>query len=199
MADRTHDGIAFRTLNIIDEFTRECLQIRMERNHQGEDVQECLTELYCQRGLPVYTRSENGSEFCNGQIRTWLNALAVKPLLIEPGSPWENGFIENFNGKFRDELLNRELSYTLKEAQIIIEQWRKEYNTVRPHIALGYRPPLPKRYCSLNWQLRCSLQWPSLPLINWTDQRVLVIFSIKPLYQDTWFGCIFTAYFELRW
>lgn len=141
---RTHDGKAFRTLNVIDEFTRECLAIRVARSLKGEDVQECLTELFCQRGIPVHIRSDNGSEFSNEQIRTWLNELAVKPLFIEPGSPWENGFIESFNGKFRDELLNREIFYTLKEAQIIIEQWRREYNTIRPHSALHYRPPAPE-------------------------------------------------------
>nr|WP_322509195.1 IS3 family transposase [Anaerolinea sp.] len=141
---RTHDGKAFRTLNVIDEFTRECLAIRVARSLKGEDVQECLTELFCQRGVPAFIRSDNGSEFCNAQIRAWLNELAVKPLFIEPGSPWENGFIESFNGKFRDELLNREIFYTLKEAQIIIEQWRKEYNQIRPHSSLHYRPPAPE-------------------------------------------------------
>lgn len=142
--NRTHDGKAFRTLNVIDEFTRECLAIRVARSLKGEDVQECLTDLFCQRGVPVHIRSDNGSEFSNEQIRTWLNELAVKPLFIEPGSPWENGFVESFNGKFRDELLNREIFYTLKEAQIIIEQWRKEYNQVRPHSSLHYRPPAPE-------------------------------------------------------
>jgi putative transposase len=142
--NRTHDGKAFRTLNVIDEFTRECLAIRVARSLKGEDVQECLTDLFCQRGVPVYIRSDNGSEFSNDQIRTWLNELAVKPLFIEPGSPWENGFIESFNGKFRDELLNREIFYTLKEAQIIIEQWRREYNQIRPHSSLNYRPPAPE-------------------------------------------------------
>lgn len=141
---RTHDGKAFRTLNVIDEFTRECLAIRVARSLKGEDVQECLTELFCQRGVPAHIRSDNGSEFSNEQIRTWLNELAVKPLFIEPGSPWENGFIESFNGKFRDELLNREIFYTLKEAQIIIEQWRREYNQIRPHSSLNYRPPAPE-------------------------------------------------------
>lgn len=142
--DRTHDGKAFRTLNIIDEFTRECLKIRVARNLKGEDVQDCLTELFCQRGVPAHIRSDNGSEFTNDQIRTWLNELSVKTLFIEPGSPWENGFIESFNGKFRDELLNREIFYTLKEAQIIIERWRREYNQIRPHSSLHYRPPVPE-------------------------------------------------------
>lgn len=144
VADRTHDGRAFRTLNIIDEFTRECLAIRVGRSLKTEDVQACLTELFCSRGVPVHLRSDNGSEFANQKIRTWLNELGAKTLFIEPGSPWENGYIESFNGKLRDELLNREIFYSLKEAKIIIEQWRKEYNTIRPHSSLHYRPPAPE-------------------------------------------------------
>jgi transposase InsO family protein/transposase-like protein len=144
VADRTHDGRAFRMLNIIDEYTRECLTIRVARRLTGEDVIACLTDLFCTRGVPVHLRSDNGSEFANQQIRTWLNELGTKPLFIEPGSPWENGYIESFNGKLRDELLNREIFYSLQEAKVIIEQWRKEYNTVRPHSALHYRPPAPE-------------------------------------------------------
>jgi transposase InsO family protein len=140
---RTDDGKPYRTLNIIDEFTRECLKIRVSRNLKGEDVIECLTELFCERGVPEFIRSDNGSEFTNDQIRAWLSELGVKTLFIEPGSPWENGYIESFNGKFRDELLNGEIFYTLMEAQIIIEHWRKEYNQVRPHSSLHYRPPAP--------------------------------------------------------
>lgn len=144
VADRTYDGRAFRTLNIIDEYTRECLAIRVERSLKTEDVLACLTGLFCSRGVPVHLRSDNGSEFANQQLRTWLSELGVKTLFIEPGSPWENGYIESFNGKFRNELLNGEIFYTLQEAKILIEQWRKEYNTVRPHSALGYRPPAPE-------------------------------------------------------
>jgi transposase InsO family protein len=144
VADRTHDGRAFRTLNIIDEFTRECLAIRVGRSLKTEDVLACLTELFCTRGIPVHLRSDNGSEFANQKIRTWLSELGAKTLFIEPGSPWENGYIESFNGKLRDELLNGEIFYSLKEAQIIIEHWRKENNTVRPHSALHYRPPAPE-------------------------------------------------------
>src|SRR5512133_1098090 len=141
--DRTHDGKAFRTLNIIDEYTRECLAIRVGRSLKTEDVQACSTDLFCSRGVPIHLRSDNGSEFANQKIRAWLSELGVKTLFIEPGSPWENGYIESFNGKFRNELLNGEIFYTLQEAKILIEQWRKEYNTVRPHSALGYRPPAP--------------------------------------------------------
>jgi putative transposase len=144
VADRTHDGRAFRMLNIIDEYTRECLAIRVGRSLKTEEVQATLTELFCARGVPVHLRSDNGSEFSNQQIRTWLNELGAKTLFIEPGSPWENGYVESFNGKLRDELLNREIFYSLQEAKVLIEQWRKEYNTVRPHSALHYRPPAPE-------------------------------------------------------
>lgn len=144
VADRTHDGRAFRMLNIIDEYTRECLAIRVGRSLTSEDVQACLTDLFCTRGVPQHLRSDNGSEFACAKVRMWLNELGTKPLFIEPGSPWENGYIESFNGKFRDEVLNREIFYSLQEAQVIIEQWRQEYNTIRPHSALGYCPPAPE-------------------------------------------------------
>ena len=144
--ERTHDGRAFRILNVIDEYTRECLAVKVKRHLDHEDVQECLTELFCERGVPVHLRSDNGPEFIANALREWLNKLSVKPLFIEPGSPWENGYVESFNGKMRDELLNREIFYTLKEAQILIERWRKDYNTIRPHSSLGYRPPVPQAW-----------------------------------------------------
>lgn len=142
--DATDDGCPYRMLNVIDEFTRECLAIKVARKLNSEDVQECLTESFCSRGVPEYIRSDNGSEFTAKKIRAWLEELKTKPIYIEPGSPWENGFIESFNGKLRDELLNREIFYTLQEAKILIEHWRREYNQVRPHSALGYRPPAPR-------------------------------------------------------
>lgn len=142
--DKTHDGRSFRTLNIIDEFTRESLAIKVRRNLKSGDVLECLTELFCIKGIPDYIRSDNGSEFTARHVRKWLHELGVKTLFVEPGSPWENGYIESFNGKLRDELLNREIFYTLEEARILIEKWRKEYNQVGPHSSLGYRPPAPE-------------------------------------------------------
>jgi hypothetical protein len=142
--DLTYDGKGFRTLNVIDEYTRECLAMRVARDLTSEDVQAFLTELFCARGVPVHLRSDNGTEFVNQKIRTWLNEQGVKTLFIEPGSPWKNGYIENFNRKLRDELLKREIFYTLEEAKIIIEQWRKEYNAIRQHSALDYRPPAPE-------------------------------------------------------
>jgi len=144
MRECTHNGRPFRILNVIDEYTRECLATRVARNLTVEDVQECLTTLFCQRGVPAHLRSDNGPEFTARRIRKWLNALGASTLFIEPGSPWENGYVESFNGKMRDELLNREIFYTLQEASVLIEAWRREYNEVRPHSALGYRPPAPE-------------------------------------------------------
>jgi putative transposase len=146
LLERTHDARAFRILNVLDEYTRECLAVRVGRQLGHEAVQECLTELFCLRGVPVHIRSDNGPEFIARSLRDWLAELSVKPLFIEPGSPWENGYIESFNGKMRDELLNREIFYTLQEAQILTERWRKEYNHIRPHSSLGYRSPAPQAW-----------------------------------------------------
>jgi transposase InsO family protein len=140
---RTHDGRVFRMLTLVDEFSRECLAIDVARKLTSEDVLERLSDLFIRRGVPDYLRSDNGSEFTAMVIRDWLMKVGVKTLYIEPGSPWENGYIESFNGKLRDELLNGELFDTLLEAKVLIERWRKEYNHIRPHNALGYRPPAP--------------------------------------------------------
>jgi putative transposase len=141
---RTADGRAFRILNIIDEYTRECLAILAERRINSQDVIDQLFQLIIFRGIPEHIRSDNGPEFTAKAVRSWLSRLGVKTLFIEPGSPWENGYIESFNGKLRDELLNREIFTTLTEAKILIEQWRREYNQIRPHSSLGYRPPAPE-------------------------------------------------------
>jgi transposase InsO family protein len=143
MEDRTHNGVKFRILNVIDEFTRECLAVKVARRLNSHDVVEVLTDLFIKRGVPVHIRSDNGSEFIAKRVRNWLERLQVRPLYIEPGNPWENGYIESFNGKMRDELLNGEIFYSLKEAQILIEMWRKQYNKIRPHSSLGYRAPVP--------------------------------------------------------
>ena len=142
--DRTHDGRPLRMLTVVDEYTRECLAIKVERHIRSEDVLECLADLFLLRGAPAYLRSDNGPEFSAMAVRGWLGRLGVKTLYIEPGSPWENGYVESFNGKLRDELLNGEIFYTLMEAKVLTERWRQEYNTVRPHSALGYRPPAPE-------------------------------------------------------
>ena len=133
-----------RTLNILDEFSRECLAIRVKRKLNSTDVVDTLTDLFILRGVPSFIRSDNGPEFIAEIVRNWIAAVGAKTAYIEPGSPWENGYCESFNARLRDELLNGEVFYTLKEAQIIIEQWRKHYNTKRPHSALGYRPPAPE-------------------------------------------------------
>ena len=144
MIARTADGRVFRILNIIDEYSRECLAILVKRHITSQDVIDQLFELIIFRGIPEHIRSDNGPEFTARAIRRWLNRVGVKTLFIEPGSPWENGYIESFNGKLRDELLNREIFTTLTEAKVLIEQWMREYNQVRPHSSLGYRPPAPE-------------------------------------------------------
>ena len=144
MMARTSDGRSFRILTILDEYTRECLAILVKRRITSQDVIDQLFHLFVFRGIPKHIRSDNGPEFTSKDVRNWLNRLGVKTLFIEPGSPWENGYIESFNGKLRDELLDREIFTTLMEAKVLIEQWRREYNHVRPHSALRYRPPAPE-------------------------------------------------------
>jgi transposase InsO family protein len=144
VAARTHDGRPFRMLTLVDEFTRECLAIDVARRLNSDDVLERLSWLFATRGVPEHIRSDNGPEFTAAVVRDWLKRVGVKTLFIEPGSPWENGYVESFNGKLRDELLNGEIFYTLREAKVLIEQWRQHYNTIRPHSALGYRPPAPE-------------------------------------------------------
>jgi putative transposase len=142
--DRTHDGRKFRMLNLIDEFTRECLAIRVSRKLKAVDVIEVLSDLFILRGVPAHIRSDNGPEFVAQAVRDWVSAVGAKTAYIEPGSPWENGYCESFNSKLRDELLKGEIFYTLKEAKIVIESWRRHYNTARPHSSLGYKPPAPE-------------------------------------------------------
>lgn len=142
--DRTQDGRPYRILVIIDEFTREALMLRVDRRLNSTDVVNALTDLFILRGPPEYIRSDNGPEFIAGVVKDWIAAVGAKTAYIPPGSPWENGYVESFNARFRDELLNREIFTSLKEAKILIQQWRQHYNTIRPHSALGYRPPAPE-------------------------------------------------------
>jgi putative transposase len=144
MMARTSDGLPLRLLTVIDEYSRECLAIDVGRRITSDDVLGRLTQLFVERGAPHYLRSDNGPEFTAGAVREWLGKVGVKTLYIEPGSPWENGYIESFNGRLRDELLNGELFDTLLEAQVLCERWRRHYNAVRPHSSLGYRPPAPE-------------------------------------------------------
>jgi len=139
----THDGRSLRLLTLIDEFTRECLAIKVSRRLGSQEVIGTLADLMLLRGVPEHIRSDNGPEFTAQALREWLTTVGASTLYIEPGSPWENGYNESFNGRLRDELLNGEIFYSLKEAQVVIEAWRREYNMVRPHSALGYQPPAP--------------------------------------------------------
>lgn len=146
VVDRTRDGRPLRMLTVIDEYTRECLAINVRRSFKATDVQEELAGLMVEYGTPEFVRSDNGPEFIEKSLREWLGRLGVGPLFIEPGSPWENGYIESFNGKLRNELLNGEIFDTVLEAQVLTGYWRTEYNTVRPHSSLGYRPPAPQTH-----------------------------------------------------
>ena len=142
--DRTRDGRKLRMLNVVDEFTRECLAIRVGRQIKAADVIDVLSDLFILRGIPGHIRSDNGPEFAATAVKAWISGVGAKTAFIEPGSPWENGYVESFNGKLRDELLNAEVFNTLAEAKVLIEQWRIHYNTVRPHSSLHYRPPAPE-------------------------------------------------------
>ncbi len=143
VADRTHDGRAYRILNIIDEYTRESLVSLVQRRLNSQDVIHALADLFVKRGCPKFIRSDNGSEFVAKKLLSWFKLLDVSPLFIQPGSPWENGYCESFNGKMRFELLDGEIFYNMMEARHVIETWRKHYNQKRPHSSLGYRPPAP--------------------------------------------------------
>ena len=141
ITDRTEDGRRFRMLTVVDEFTRECLAIDVGRSIKSDDVLERLTDLFVRRGTPAYLRSDNGPEFVNRSVREWLERVGVQTLFIEAGSPWENGYVESFHGKLRDELLNREVFTSVPEARVLTEDYRLEHNEYRPHSALGYRTP----------------------------------------------------------
>ncbi|RZL29183.1 MAG: IS3 family transposase, partial [Sphingomonas sp.] len=134
---RTHDGRKIRMLNVVDEFTHECLAIRVARKLKAIDVIDVLSDLFILRGVPGHIRSDNGPEFVAKALQAWITGVGAKTAYITPGSPWENGYVESFNARLRDELLNGEIFYTLREAQVVIESWRRHYNGVRPHASLG--------------------------------------------------------------
>ena len=164
---RTHDGRKIRMLNVVDEFTHECLAIRVARKLKATDVIDVLSDLFILRGVPGHIRSDNGPEFVAKAVQAWITAVGSKTAYITPGSPWENGYVESFNARLRDELLNGEIFYTLKEAQIVIESWRRHYNGVRPHASLGYRPPAPEVFMPAfsAWPAALAQPTPSAKLL----------------------------------
>jgi len=149
--DRTYEGRKYRMLNIIDEFTHECLAIRIDRKLKSIDVIDVLSDLFILRGVPEHIRSDNGPEFVAKAVQEWITAVGAKTAYITPGSPWENGFIESFNARLRDELLDGEIFYSLAEAKIVIESWRRHYNAVRPMDRSGTNRPRPRSSCP-HWQ-----------------------------------------------
>ena len=142
--DRTREGRKIRMLCVVDEYTREALAIRVARKLTSSDVIDTLADLFLARGTPAHIRSDQGPEFIAEAVKAWIAGVGAKTAYIEKASPWENGYVESFNGKLRDEILNGEVFNTLKEAQVLIEEWRLHYNRVRPHSSLGYRPPAPE-------------------------------------------------------
>jgi len=163
--DRTHEGRKYRMLNVIDEFTHECLAIRVDRKLKSTDVIDVLSDLFILRGVPTHVRSDNGPEFVAKAVRDWIGAVGVKTAYIEPGSPWENGFIESFNARLRDELLNGEIFYSLAEARIIVESWRRFYNTLRPHGSLGYKAPAPEVFIPAHAKRSAAPPRPAQPTV----------------------------------
>jgi transposase InsO family protein len=161
--DRTHDGRKYRMLNVIDEFTHECLAIRVARKLKAIDVIDVLSDLFILRGIPGHIRSDNGPEFVAKVVREWITAVGAKTAYIEPGSPWENGYVESFNARLRDELLDGEIFYTLREAQIVIESWRRHFNAIRPHESLGYKPPAPEVFVQAFAAWPAALRQPAPP------------------------------------
>jgi transposase InsO family protein len=142
--DRTHDGRRFRMLDVPDEFTRECLAVRVGRRLEAADVIDVLSDLFILRGVPGHIRSDDGPEFVAEAAQAWITAVGAKTAHIAPGGPWENGYVGSFNARPRGELLDGEISCTLREAEVVIESWRRHYDTVRPHASLGFRPPAPE-------------------------------------------------------
>ena len=139
--DRTDKGSTLKMLTMLDEYTRQCLAIRVERQIRSGQVLATLWQAMMQYGIPEHIRSDNGTEFIAGKIQRWLRVDQINTLYIEPGSPWQNGYIESFHSRFRDECLNREWLLNLREARVVIEDWRQHYNTERPHSRLGYLSP----------------------------------------------------------
>jgi len=154
VSTRTQDGRALKLLTVLDEYTRQCLAIKVGRRTRAHDVLEVLADLFARYGPPHHLRSDNGPEFTAHLVRRWLARLGVQTLYIQPGSPWENGYNESFNGKLRDEFLNGEIFYTLPEAAVLVEQWRRMYNTIRPHSAYGGLPPAPETIKPSAWFLK---------------------------------------------
>ena len=139
--DRTDKGSTLKMLTMVDEYSRRCLAIQVERQLDSDQVLATLWQAMATYGIPAYIRSDNGSEFIAQKIQTGLKDNHIKTLYIDPGSPWQNGFIESFHSRFRDECLNREWLLNLREARVVIEDWRQQYNQERPHSTLGYLSP----------------------------------------------------------
>lgn len=159
--DTTVRGGKLRMLNVIDEHTRECLCIHVDRSINAKKVRQVLERLVAEHGAPQFIRSDNGSEFIEKELRKWIDDAGIKTIYIDPGSPWQNGYIESFNARVRDECLNREVLYTLTEARVVLEDWRWKYNHLRPHRSLGYLTPLRFAQQEINEPINPTQCWVS--------------------------------------
>jgi transposase/transposase InsO family protein len=184
----TQDGRTVRMLNLIDEYTRECLAIYVSRRISSNQVIEVLAAAMIEHGIPEYIRSDNGPEFVARALRKWLAQTGARTLYIEPGSPWENGYCESFNSKLRDEFLNGEIFYSLKEVKVLAERWRVYYNTERPHSSLGYRPPAPAAWQSDASQGHGKVESKErFPLLEWSaasSTRRIILVGMRRLVMD---------------
>jgi transposase InsO family protein len=169
--DRTHDGRKLGMLNVIDEFTHECLAIRVGRKLGADDVIDVLSDLFIPRGVPEHIRSDNGPEFVAKAVQAWIGGVGARTAYIAPGSPWENGYVESFNARLRDELLNGEIFYSLREAEVVIESWRRHYNSVRPHASLGFRPLAPEVVLPTFAAWPAALRRPASPTMQTVAPR----------------------------
>ena len=142
--DRLFRGRRYKMLTVIDEYTRQCITVNAQFQLTSQEVLETLSECFIRHGKPKYIRSDNGSEFKAGVLQAWLRTVNVEPIYIYPGSPWENGYNERFNGTLRHEVLGPEAFYSLDEARCVITQWIHQYNHIRPHQSLDHRPPVPE-------------------------------------------------------
>lgn len=161
--DRTENGAPLKMLTMIDECTRQCLKIEVGRKLRGGDVLDALSEVMAQRGVPSYIRSDNGSEFIAKEVQGWLKEVGVKTIYIDPGSPWQNGHVESFHNRLRDECLNQELFPSMTEARVVIEEWRRLYNRIHPHSSLGFQSP---DECATKHERLASICAPATPALR---------------------------------
>ena len=188
--DRLSNGRSYKMLTVLDEYTRQALCVEVRDKMGSDDVLEVMHRLLMKHGKPEFIRSDNGGEFVAQHLQDWLRKVGARPIQIYPGSPWENGYNERFNGILRQELLNTEWFHSVKQAQVAINIWLKEYNHIRPHHALGMRPPVPETFIRetrnlwyRNWGLDSGRINASQWTARWAILIVLIAFSAEMVHK----------------